>query len=294
MRSARSLGKALRGKLYNIASEAGILSLNEIEQEGGLKSNLLEDPLFSISTVSDQAFTVTAPPRDICRALLRDYYYGYLRVKRQWEDALALAQNQSVAWSLVSAYYCSFFGAIETLRLCGTHQLSLNREESIKIFSKVGGAHVNSLIAKSNFKGTISPDFSTIGYTVNGEKPHQTMWPQFNQSVLKIIPDTNPSWPDIAKFINICHGAKGWQKPSDIRNRWNYRDSLYFSQAGKRYESPYIKLMSDADNASSWIRAQVGVRNENESAASIAILAQFIYGAIDDSYKYGFLNLELQ
>lgn len=289
MRSADALGKALRGKLANIISEMGEFTLEEIESDEGLKSNIIEDPLFSIEINSSDSFTVSATPRDICRSLLRDYHFGYLRVESQWQNAITLVDRKSIAWALVSAYYCSFFGAIEALRVCGTHLLTFSGDEAKQAFSTAGGPHLKKILDKKNFKGIVASDFSKIGYTANGDKPHQAVWQQIQGVVLPIIAKTSPSWVDIAKFKNMCKGAEGWEPPSEIRNRWNYRDPLYFGKIGANSESPFTKLLTDDHAASTWIRAQARVKNECDSAASIATLTQFIRGAMQDTYQFGFL-----
>lgn len=293
MRSADALGKALRAKLSAIMSEMGNFTLQDIEFDEGLKSNIIEDPLFSIELTSSDSFTVSALPRDICRSLLRDYHYGYMRVQNQWENAHLLARRESVAWSLVSAYYCSFFGAIEALRICGTHLMSLSKDESEIMFSGLGGPYVNKLLEKKSFKGVISSDFAKIGYTANGEKPHQAAWKQLQSTVLPIVSTASSSWSDIAKFKNMCRGTGGWEAPSDIRNRWNYRDPLFFSKIGLNSDAPFIKILKNEKDASSWIRAQVNIRNERDSAAAIASLTQMIRGAIEDTYQFGFLTNRL-
>lgn len=290
MRSADALGKALRGKLANFLFEMGEFTLQEIESDEGLKSNILQDPLFSITINSADSFTVSASPKDICRSLLRDYHFGYSRVRRQWQNTQTLAQTNSVAWALVSAYYCSFFGAIEALRVCGNHLLTLSGSEASLLFSRIGGPHLAAILKKRNFRGVVSSDFSRIGYTSIGEKPHQAAWLNLKDVVLPVVSKSNPSWSDIAKFRNICGGVSGWEAPSDIRNRWNYRDPLYFGRIGQNSASPFLKLLDDNTAASSWIRANIKIRNEADSAASIASLAQFIQESIEDTYQYGFLN----
>jgi hypothetical protein len=289
MRSADALGKALRGKLANIISEMGEFTLEEIELDEGLKSNIIGDPLFTVEVTSGESFTVSAAPRDICRSILRDYHFGCLRVESQWQNAMVLAEEKSIAWALVSAYYCSFFGSIEALRVCGTHLLTFSSEEAKQAFSGIGGPHLQRILGIKNFKGVVASDFSKIGYTKNGEKPHQAAWQQVDGVVLPMIAKTSPSWVDIAKFKNMCRGAGGWETPSDIRNRWNYRDPLYFGEIGANSGSPFVKLLTDDRAASSWIRAQASVKNECDSAASIASLTQLIRGAIQDTYQYGFL-----
>lgn len=290
MRSANALGKALRGKLFNIMSGMGEFTFKEIESDEGLKSNIIEDPLFSVEIISGESFAVSAPPRDICRSLLRDYHYGYMRVQNQWKNANLLARKESVAWTLVSAYYCSFFGAIEALRVCGTHLLSLSRDESAMLFAGQGGPNLRKLLERNSFRGVVSSDFSKIGYTANGEKPHQAAWHQLQSTVLPIVSMQSPSWVDIVKFKKMCNGADGWEVPSDIRNRWNYRDPLFFGEIGINSDAPFLKILGDARIASDWIRAQVNIRSESDSAAAIASLAQLINGAIEDTYQYGFLT----
>lgn len=290
MRSSDALGKALRAKLYKIMSEVEGVRFEEIKNDEGLKTSILEDPLFSLTITSATSFKVSALPRDICRSLLRDYLYGFERVKSQWASTSLLAQERKTAWALVSAYYCSFFAAIESLRLCGLHKLSLSKEEGEKLFKPHGGPHLSSILAKSNFKGVISPDFSEIGYTSTGDKPHAATWNLLDTVVFPIVSSKASACQEILKFSNMCKGASGWEKPSDIRNRWNYRDSLYFSDIGETSSSPFLKIIAEDEVASSWIRGKFSVRDEKDSAASIGSLARLLHGAIVDTYDYGFVD----
>ena len=288
MRSANSLGKALRKKLYAIYQELENHELEEIKKDDGLKSNIIDDPIFSIAIISNNSFTVAAPPKYICKSLLRDYYYGISRINKQWENTTLLSKQESIAWAVISAYYCSFFSAIEAIRICGTHLLTLSTDEATKIFTSLGGPHAHSLISRRNFKGVISSDFSKIGYIANGEKPHQSAWNQLHKDVLSLIPESDTSLNEITKFKNMCKGKQGWELPSEIRNRWNYRNPMYFSSLGKASSSPFNKIISDQSIASDWIRSMVSIRDEKDSAASIATLTQLLYGALQDSYEYGF------
>jgi hypothetical protein len=288
MRSANSLGKALRKKLSGIYQELENYDIDEIKQDDGLKSNILDDPLFSITINSSNAFTVSAPSEHIRKSLLRDYYYGISRIDKQWKNTITLNNENSTAWALVSAYYCSFFSAIEAIRISGTHLLTLSTAEAEKFFTPQGGPHVQKLISRKNFKGIISKDFSKIGYTTNGEKPHQAAWNQLNKDVLSLISDNDSSLNEINKFKNMCGGKQGWETPSEIRNRWNYRDPMYFSDLGLNSNSPFHKIIADQNEASDWIKSMATIRNEKDSAASIATLTQLLYAALQDSYKYGF------
>ncbi|WP_152034149.1 hypothetical protein [Paracidovorax avenae] len=290
MRCANALGKALRTRLNEILEEAGTLSLDEIKRNDGLKSNILTDPLFSLEIISGDSFKITANPNDICRSILRDYYYGHERLMSQWESTSLLVREQKTAWALVSAYYCSFFGAIEALRIFGNHALSLTKQEADAIFRPAGGQFFSKIVEKRNFRGVISADFSEIGYTSTGDKPHQAAWKQLNEKVLSFIPSSSNAWSDVLKFSNMCAGKGGWESPSDIRNRWNYRDSIYFSTLGNNSQNPFLKIIQEEEVASSWIRGQFSIRSENDSAASIAALAKLMHSAMKDSYDFGFLS----
>lgn len=288
MRCASSLGKALRGKLAEILAETGKISILEVSSEEGLKTRIIEDPLFNVQAVSGTSFRVTASPGDISRAIVRDYYYGYLRVKKQWESVELLIQNRNIAWAIVSSYYCSFFCAVEALRLCGCHALSLSPVESNTLFESMSGSHIDNLRKTKHFKGVLSEDFTEIGYTTTGDKPHYAAWQMLSREVLSKIPRKNAAWMDAIKFSNMCKGQSGWEIPSEIRNRWNYRDPTYFSTLGEQSANPFLKLIADPDAASSWIRGQVTIRNENDSAASMAALASLLHLAITDTYDFGF------
>lgn len=290
MRCADALGKALRTQLAAILTEAGDLSLDEIKRNDGLKSNILTDPLFSLQITSGDSFKVSSTPNEICRSILRDYYYGYGRIVSQWESTSLLVEEGKTAWALISAYYCSFFGAIEALRICRNHALSLTKEEADAAFKPVGGPFLSKILEKRNFRGVVSADFSEIGYTSTGDKPHQAAWKQLNNHVLRFVPNSCIAWSEVLKFSNMCTGKNGWELPSDIRNRWNYRDSTYFTTLGNDSQNPFLKIIRDEKTASSWIRGQASVRSENDSAASIAALAKLMHLAMKNSYDFGFMT----
>jgi len=290
MRCADVLGKALRIQLANLFKEVGNVSLDDIKRNDGLKSNLLTDPYFTLQITSEQSFKVFANPEHICSAILRDFYYGYERISSQWESTCLLANEEKTAWALISAYYCSFFGAIEALRICGNHSLSLTTEEAEAVFTPLGGPYLNKILEKQNFKGVISPDFKEIGYTSTGTKPHQAAWKQMNELVLPFVPRSSSAWSDVLKFSNMCSGKGGWESPSAIRNRWNYRDSSYFGALGSNSKSPFIKIINDDKAASSWIKSKLSVYDESDSAASIAALAKLMHLSIKDSYDFGFMT----
>lgn len=290
MRCADALGKALRTQLAEIISGIGDLSLDEIKRNDGLKSNILTDPLFSIQITSDDSFKVLANPNEIRLSILRDYYYGYERITSQWQSTSLLVKEGKTAWALISAYYCSFFGAIEALRICGNHALSLTRDEAEAAFKPAGGQYLSKILGKRNFRGIVSSDFSEIGYTSTGDKPHQAAWRQLNEHVLQFVPNSSNAWSDVLKFSNMCTGKGGWESPSDIRNRWNYRDSIYFSTLGSSSQNPFLKIIEDEKAASSWIKGRSSIHNESDSAASIAALAKLMHLSIKDSYDFGFIS----
>jgi hypothetical protein len=96
---------------------------------------------------------------------------------------------------------------------------------------------------------------------------------------------------EIGKFKAMCGGDANWEKPSSIRNRWNYRDAAYFNETGFNSAQPFLKLLNDKHAASQWIVNQSTIRNENEKIASLAAITQFLSSALDESYNYGFLTL---
>ncbi|MBB3292758.1 hypothetical protein FHT39_001397 [Mitsuaria sp. BK045] len=290
MRSADALGRVLRANLASILQEAGQLYIKDLQFEDSLKTRILEDPLFCIQAISNDSFKVVALPHDVCRSIVRDYYFGYERVKAQWESTTVLVNEGKVAWAVVSAYYCSFFAAIEALRLCRSHALSLTSDEARTVCGKMAGPYVAKLFERRNFKGVISADYSEIGYTSSGERPHQAAWRLLNDQVLPSVPKSSAAWLEILKFSNMCEGRGGWEIPSDIRNRWNYRDSAYFGNHGRISSNPFLKLIREESAASSWIRGQVGVRSENDAAASMGALAKLLHLAICDSFDYGFMS----
>ena len=291
MRSAETLGVSLRIKIKNLIDECGSIDLRDIEQSDGLKSLILsKDPILKINLISDSAFEISAPSLIICQSILRDYYCGDKRLKKQLASTETLIRQKSHAWALVSAYYFSFFSIIDALRICGTHLMSLSEKEARQLFIPIGGQHVAGLIKKRNFKGTVSSDFTKIGYVTNGDKPHQFAWKAMEENVFRILSQKSLAWPEIPRMKSICQGKIGWESPSEIRNRWNYRDSSYFSEFGENNSDIFFELMNSSERASRWIQTKSRINSERESAALVAVIYQLMKGAMNDLYIHGFLN----
>ena len=285
MRSADALGKYLRTKLTNIFEVSSNLTLRELKKSDSLKSRILEDPLFTRVSEGHGSFKVDANPPDICQALLRDYYFGYQRVSKQWKSAqLIAASNKNWAWAVITSYYCAFFGTIEALRICGHLSLSFSKDESIILNGDIDS------VSNRNFMGVISNDFSLIGLIPNGEKPHRVVWENLSKVILKQLPDKVKAFPEISKFKLMCNSANGWEFPSDVRNKWNYRDAIYFDYLGDRASTTFSKVLPDKEAASKWITNQSSCSGDEEAIASIAVLANFLYSAIDETYKECFLS----
>lgn len=291
MRSAEALANILKNALDSILEAAGGASFEDIRLDDGVKARILADPLFTIEIVSEDAFCVKANPTDICISILRDYYHGFLRAERQWLSANSLAADSDhIAWTVVSAYYCAFFCAIEILRILGRFPLSLSQAEATLFARRAVGAHKQDFLSKGhrNFVGSPSGDFSEITFKASGDRPHQFAWQQLSSTAFSYFPKKTGDWVELGKFKNICIGKKGWENPSDIRNRWNYRDSTYFGALGRKSSQPFLKLLQDRSSASAWIKDRPKVTSEVDSIASLAALGQFLFGAVKEAYQIGF------
>jgi len=289
MRSAHILGKALQKRVSDLASTAGKIYDTDLERQESLKSHLLGDPLYTVTPLSGAAFRVDASGADVSRALLRDFQLGSKRIEQQWKNTQVLAQSQHVAWTLVSAYYCSYFGAIEAMRICGAPMLSLSISEGQQLFDKASTPLPASLLEKRNFRGALSQDFSQITFTSSGEKPHKAAWDGFSAKVLPHIQGDVGKYVELSRFKNIADGNNGWESPSDIRNRWNYRDATYFSRQGQQHAKPFLSLIREATHASNWIQGKNRARDELDKISSVAAMAHLLKGAIVESYKHGLL-----
>src|SRR5450830_362800 len=124
MRSAEALAALLIARIDAISQAAGHIESDEITKVDGLKSRIIEDPLISVDISAEDTFEVEGNPQDICISILRDYYFGWKRVQQQWQSTVRLAEDQNhVAWTVVSSYYCAYFCALEILRIHGRFPL---------------------------------------------------------------------------------------------------------------------------------------------------------------------------
>ena len=293
MRSADVLGSLLIAKISDMISLAGDLTPEEIMIHDGLKTHIIEDPYTSISISSEDSFKVEVVPVDISAAILRDYYYGYLRANQQWSSTKELLKNDNhIAWAVVTSYYCAFFCAIEILRLQGKFLISLAKEDSEKLFSRATGIGKPAFLSKNHtgFVGTISKDFTSIEFKANGAKPHQFAWIQMSHTTFPAFPKRTSDWIELERLKRMCKGDKSWEFPSDIRNRWNYRDANFFSSQGKKSAFPFLKILTGKDSATGWITDHGKISSENDAIASLATMVCFLQGGLEDSYMRGFLS----
>ncbi|WP_313495427.1 hypothetical protein [Stenotrophomonas sp.] len=289
MRSAYVLGRELQKRVNELADTAGKIYGTNLDREDSLKSHLLDDPIYVVTPLSAASFKVDAPGGDIARALLRDFHIGSKRIEQQWKNTEVLAQSQHVAWTLVSAYYCSFFGAIEAMRVCGVPMLSLTQAEGVQLFAKAATPAPSALLQKSNFRGELASDYSSITFTSSGEKPHKAAWNGFSAKVLPLVQSDVGRFVEISRFKSIADGEGGWESPSDIRNRWNYRDASYFSRHGQQHSKAFLSIVNKSENASRWIQERSRARDELDRISSVAVVAHLLRGAIVESYEHGLL-----
>jgi hypothetical protein len=294
MRSADALARLLVTKMSDIRFYSGEVSNNEIIKHDGIKSHILEDPFSVVSILSDDSFKVDTMPSDISLAVLRDYHHGFQRVNQQWLSVKELSKNDDhVAWTVVSVYYCAFFCAVEILRLQGKFLMSLTTDESNILFKAATGSQKEKFLSKghTNFVGSISHDFLSIEFKSSGAKPHKFAWSQLAHSTFGALPNRTSDWIELDRFKKICKGTTTWEQPSDIRNRWNYRDAVFFGPRGKGYAYPFLKILKGKDSATAWVTDHCKVSSENDAIASLAVICQFLWGALEQSYSLGFSQL---
>lgn len=289
MRSANILGKVLKQRVGELMEAAGKIYDTELQRQESLKSHVLDDPLYKVTPLNASSFRIDAPNADLSRALLRDFHLGSKRIEQQWRNTEVLASSQHVAWTLVSAYYCSYFGAIEAMRICGAPMISLSPDEGRQLFGKSSTPIPTGLIEKRNFRGELSSDLSRIKFTSSGEKPHKAAWDGFSSKVMPYIQGDVGKYIEISRFKDIADGANGWEAPSDIRNRWNYRDATYFTKQGQQHAKPFLALIHESSHASRWIQERPRARDELDRISSVAAIAQLLKGAIVESHEHGLL-----
>jgi hypothetical protein len=224
-------------------------------------------------------------------SLSKDFHSNYIRIQKLFETCTNpdCIEHTPAAWNLVTSYYTSFFCASEFLRLQGHHILFLTEEDihQIKSISSTSTAHLE----QGSYTTSVCLD-STEGFRIVLRKVnirhHQYVWDHFKMTLdraLKSI-DTLSGTNRIKILSAIGGNDKCIPRPSDIRNKWNYREAAFFSSTGEKIASQYMKMVKSYKSTSGWFEKSKTTNDTGQLACGISFLCHSLKEAIEKTKPY--------
>ena len=201
-------------------------------------------------------------------SLRYDWAQGSERIRRQRVAVLDLLRSNKkgqapTAWTLVSLYYSAFFEAIELMRAFGRPQFFFDGSDIEFIESCAENQHGFQL-QPGNYLGRaiVSDDGQSVEVDLGQRQvgAHQLVWGGVGELValvLRRLPQDSDSWKPLALLGSILEANSGWWTPSQVRNRWNYRDPELFGKSGDAIAAEFSRLALQANSPLKWATRRV-------------------------------------
>jgi hypothetical protein len=265
-----SMRTAVASLGYHVPTDSRGLSvswgLKERILSGHSDNRILNDDRFEASLSADNYF----------EALRFAWRYGYVRCHRQLLAAKDGADRTHVptAWILVTAYYASFFAAVELLRAAGIWMLFLTDDEAAVVLeSDCGGSgcSVSSGIYIGRVTWIQPEGVHRIRFSRGSGGMHAHVWKEIAQ-VLRAktqISDVDErlEFDRFAGFLGC--GQKAWGTLSETRNQWNYQRADFYGSLGKGEGAVLRKILRDESSAYGWARTRKLCRSTSSEAAAV-------------------------
>lgn len=274
-------------RLQEVIDETAQPLCEELLTADSLKQAIIEDPFIEITAVSEGSFKAfTSNGTLFKQATIRDFFCGYTRVKGQYKTLGSLKPGKiAPPWDLTTAYYCAFFSAIELLRLRGIYQVSFDDGEHSELIGKAKG-NPGLLEKTQNFTGRISASGEEIIFTSNAQKPHQSVWRNTNESIIKSLIKKHPEWKEAHTLDLITSGSNNWSRPSDIRNEWNYKKTEFYSSISAPLTSEFYSLIESPRAACLWLERSMGASpDERMLASSVAAICEVLSSSVISAFE---------
>lgn len=251
------------------------------------KKTLIDDGFVSLRMLNNGRFEALVNNGNIlAESLLADFIVGYRRVREQHENLVLLIRHDDFnpAWALVTAYYCSFFCSIDLLRIFNRVNLGFDEDDYSNFYSKISGDK-STLSGNRNYVGVVNSDCQKIVFSSSGDKPHKIVWPALRKHLIDSCANKKDDWTEFTTLQCILSGERNWEFPSDVRNKWNYKRIDYYHDKGSQLGIEFRRIIGDSDRAVQWLSSNFYSRGETHHAASIAVLCEILFSAIDNAYK---------
>jgi hypothetical protein len=256
-----------------------------------IKQKLLDDGEELIFSFHDnKSFEVDIRCEVYKKALFSDYYFGRIRIVEQINSLKNLiAQNNQVAWVIVTAYYSTFYMSNEISKLFGIYITNFNSEDMRNLFSRSDGPVPSDFInhEQSHFSYQVKvthskyDGFVKLSFYPKSPRPHVEVWKNLAEVVDKLnVNDNKMHHKNL--FLDICDTKnKKWHIPSKVRNDWNYTFANYYGDTGCTLGDAFYKNIRDPTSTFSWGNRRNIQPHESNITASVAYIYHSLRSVIE-------------
>ncbi len=284
--------KKVRSELNKLDIESFAFQDFHPHIDGTFKRNLLTHKTsFTYNSVDSHKICIKMSFDEYNEILFTDFLFGYKRITKQIEslDQLLKESNSPVAWNIVTTYYATFFMAIELCKLLGIYLIHFDRYEVLE-WAKISGQPVNDftgLLLAVREVNELSRDV-TIKITKFGDSPHMKIWDQLLGRIRREINKKNSSNSnhyDLELFKSFLSGQNRWEKPSAIRNLWNYNRADFYGELGEDNGNTFSKIIKNYSSSIQWAKSQAFSPNIIHNTSSVAYLYHILKSVTDEINK---------
>lgn len=257
-----------------------------------IKNLIIEDSLGKeVEIPTDKTIKITIKSGQYIESLFTDLYFGKVRIDQQRETLRQLLDCQShPAWVLVTAYYASFFMAIELSKIAGRFMTNIDDLSLQHLMQQSLNSQTIADIEKYNSFAVRAKPGDLTGETIlelrkHSPRPHVIAWENF-RSLFASIDNTQKS---IILLTAILRENSGWAIPSEIRNSWNYSNPAYFGGYGSEMGKEFISVIKDSSSAFKWAGRNKLSASEENKATSIG----FLYHVLSSTYDHVISSFEI-
>ncbi|MAX27769.1 MAG: hypothetical protein CMJ19_25015 [Phycisphaeraceae bacterium] len=271
----------------NPLSEIGFRVSDDRDGQWDLKSLLLSGNLSVDSITSSNRYKLSLGDDIYYDALESTFYSGVVRYVKQCSvcEKMRNEKISPAAWNIVTLYYACFFCAVELLRVSGTWSIFLTSSEARNINEiNISGTKFSS----GTYFISIDHDGSYFNVFISkasnsGGGFHQTIWERFN-ALINIKKSHITDTKDQQIYSALSEGVGPEKGPSNLRNKWNYREPRLFNTSGEMIAKN--TLYAKYGREQSWTKSFKRISSENDEVFSLLNIYKTTSLLINNGLRY--------
>lgn len=190
------------------------------------KESLLDGSRMSVSILGPREFEVKVDSNYYYLVLATDFWFSYQKVVEQRRVFCERSIHEIPStWLIVTAYYSSFYSAVQLARLCGFYNLYLKSDHCSSIMEHASGSQK---LDKGNYNGAITQtdDYITLRFCARDKsQPHELAWSNIgimlNKAKSNVSDQTKMAVVELLQRISQGN-ERNILSPNNVRNEWNY------------------------------------------------------------------------